>query len=128
MGTAHTLARQFFWYENVLWKEDLSTRPTSVFLSANDAIVNAAVIREYLTDTGKIKHGVSVEQRIITNGHKRMKAAEQRVFRQDWDDQKPHVIWGDGLDHGQMFDIAAWRDMMRAEVLTLSRLGHSKFH
>lgn len=121
MGVAHTLARQFFWYENVLWREDLTDCQASVFLSANDAIVNAAVVREYLEGTDTPGNDVAVRKSVTTNGHR-----HKKDFPQDQDHKMPRVVWGDCLDHGQFFDIPVWRKRMRDEVLTLSRIGHRK--
>ena len=47
-GVAHTLARHFFWAENVLWKEDLGGRKVSVALSGRDLIVDTRAVGRYL--------------------------------------------------------------------------------
>lgn len=44
---AHSLSRNFFWFENLLWPEQL-TMPALVVLSGKDSIVPAHSIRRYL--------------------------------------------------------------------------------
>lgn len=46
---ARTLARHFFWAENVLWKEELEGRRVGVVLCGRDQVVNAEAVRWYLT-------------------------------------------------------------------------------
>merc|ERR1711920_481510 len=46
---ANSLSRNFFWFENVLWPEQLGAKPSLVVLSGCDAIVPAHSIRRYLT-------------------------------------------------------------------------------
>ncbi|CAE7947142.1 ANKRD54 [Symbiodinium sp. KB8] len=45
---AHSLSRNFFWYQNLLWPEEL-VMPTLVMLSGEDSIVPAHSVRRYLT-------------------------------------------------------------------------------
>jgi len=49
MGVSHTLARSFFWSENILWKEDLGGKRLSVFLAGKDIIVNTKEVARYLS-------------------------------------------------------------------------------
>lgn len=46
---AHSLSRNFFWFENILWAEQLGDTPTLVVLSGQDAIVPAHSVLRYLT-------------------------------------------------------------------------------
>lgn len=46
--TAHSLSRNFFWYQNLLWPEELQV-PCMVMLSGEDSIVPAHSVRRYLT-------------------------------------------------------------------------------
>ncbi|GMH47179.1 hypothetical protein TrVE_jg3063 [Triparma verrucosa] len=51
LSLAATLARNFFWFRNILWAEDLPDNRRSVgILSSNDAIVPSASVRNYLID------------------------------------------------------------------------------
>ena len=53
LSLAATLARNFFWFRNILWAEDLPGNKRSVgILSSNDAIVPSASVRNYLVDKG----------------------------------------------------------------------------
>mmetsp|Transcript_132606 Transcript_132606/g.296538 ORF Transcript_132606/g.296538 Transcript_132606/m.296538 type:complete len:715 (+) Transcript_132606:80-2224(+) len=45
---AHSLSRNFFWHQNVLWPDELHC-PTLVVLSGRDSIVPAHSVRRYLT-------------------------------------------------------------------------------
>lgn len=45
---AHSLSRNFFWYQNLLWPEELSV-PSLVVLCGEDSIVPAHSVRRYLT-------------------------------------------------------------------------------
>lgn len=49
MGVSHTLARNFFWSENILWKKDLLDRNVTVSLAGRDLIVNTNAVGRYLT-------------------------------------------------------------------------------
>lgn len=48
---ARTLARHFFWIENILWNEELKGRQVGVVLSGRDQIVDSVEVWRYLTDT-----------------------------------------------------------------------------
>lgn len=82
---ARALARNFFWAEIILWKEDLKGRRVGVTLSERDQIVDAGEVRSYLTD--------------------------QEVATDHWEseDRKLEVLWYPGLDHAQIFDHASRR-------------------
>jgi pimeloyl-ACP methyl ester carboxylesterase len=48
-----TLARNFYWFRNILWAEDSPDKKCSVeILSSNDSIVPSASVRNYLVDKG----------------------------------------------------------------------------
>ncbi|EJF60429.1 hypothetical protein DICSQDRAFT_63022 [Dichomitus squalens LYAD-421 SS1] len=77
---ARTLARHFFWTENILWKEDVAGRDVVVVLSELDQIVDAREVRRYLTDD----------------------EADEPKFR--WEKDGLQVLWYRGIDHAQVFD------------------------
>lgn len=54
---ANSLSRNFFWFNNLLWPEDLSM-PAIVALSGKDAIVPAHSVRRYLS-VYKQRHGLA---------------------------------------------------------------------
>lgn len=110
---AHTLSRTFFWSENILWKEDLFFHHATVFLSGKDSIINAPQVRKYLED---------IEE------HDTEKDPEQDEAK-DLEESRPglckhgslEVVWCAGLDHGQVFDLAAWRERLKIEILRKAR-------
>ncbi len=75
-----TLARHFFWAENVLWKEDLQGENAAVVLSGEDQIVPTAKVWEYLTDQPR---------------------TEERWVKEDG---KLEVLHFDGADHATVFE------------------------
>ncbi|EJF66356.1 hypothetical protein DICSQDRAFT_166050 [Dichomitus squalens LYAD-421 SS1] len=77
---ARTLARHFFWAENILWKEDIEGRNVAVVLSELDQIVDAKEVRQYLTD----------------------EVTDEPKFR--WQKEGLEVLWYRGIDHAQVFD------------------------
>ncbi len=100
MGVAHTLSRNFFWSENILWKEDILDHRCVIFLGEKDSIINSSKVLAYLqngmetTDKG--------EDMDSTGGRS---AGSLRV------------VWCAGLDHGQIFDLPVRRAWLKSEVL-----------
>ena len=77
---ARTLARHFFWAENILWKEDIEGKDVAVVLSELDQIVDAKEVRRYLTD----------------------EETDEPEFH--WQKDNLHVLWYENIDHAQVFD------------------------
>ena len=105
LGVAHTLSRTFFWAENILWKEDLSGHRATVFLSGNDAIINAPQVYAYLGgDDPTAKHTL---------------VAKKSLAGDDTKDRENllSVVWCDSLNHGQIFDFPAWRRRLKNTML-----------
>lgn len=50
--TANVLTRHFYWYHNVMWKEELP-KDCVVVLSGNDDIINARMVQSYLEGHGR---------------------------------------------------------------------------
>ncbi|KAF2744803.1 hypothetical protein M011DRAFT_407644 [Sporormia fimetaria CBS 119925] len=48
MMVSHTLARHFFWADNILWKDDLRGRDATVALAGRDLIVDTESVGKYL--------------------------------------------------------------------------------
>lgn len=95
MGVAHTLARSFFWSENILWKEDLAEHPTTVFLAGQDLIVNTKAVAAYLRDTqsapSEVTRGLKLSgMHPVGDGDRRSRGIA--------------VVWGEELDHASIFD------------------------
>ncbi|KAG7444645.1 uncharacterized protein BT62DRAFT_951638 [Guyanagaster necrorhizus] len=93
-----TLARHFFWAENVMWKEDLEGENAAVVLSGEDQIVPTRKVWEYLTDQ---PHG-----------------------RERWvkEDGKLEVLYFDGADHATVFAKRTSRTGMTEVLQRFSRI------
>jgi hypothetical protein len=89
MGVAHTLFRRFFWFENILWKEDLLGRRTTVFLGGRDLIVDTRKVASYLT-----RLPGSDDEETNWDAHPEEWIGEDGLS----------VIWSEELDHAQIFD------------------------
>ena len=87
MGVAHTLARRFFWSENILWWRDVHDRRTTVVLSAKDLIVDTEAVGQYLAR------------------HDNRKLDGQAWKYRDWTGKGVDILWFDDLDHAQVFDL-----------------------
>lgn len=103
MGVAHTLSRTFFWSENILWKSDIAERQVTIYLSANDSIVNAPLVHAYL------RAGEEEGQRNV------------KQFGKPVNSGRLNVVFCDNLDHGQIFDLKVWRRRLLDEVLVHTR-------
>jgi len=114
---ARALARHFFWFENVLFREDVvgpGRPPVAVSLSGRDQIVDARAVWGYLTD-GEEEVGSSSLQ------------------RRRWARDGLEVLYFPELDHATVFDAGADRAAL-LEVLsrfvrqdwTSSGGGHSE--
>ena len=99
MGVSHTLARRFFWSENILWKEDVKERALTVSLAGQDLIVDTPTVARYLTDTRDAGSGMEWQERL-------------------WKGQGLDVLWFPHLDHAQVFDRKRDYDRL-VEVLRL---------
>ncbi|KFZ12024.1 hypothetical protein V501_04422 [Pseudogymnoascus sp. VKM F-4519 (FW-2642)] len=109
MGVAHSLARHFFWSENVLWKEALEGRDVTVSLAGRDLIVNTEAVGRYLAEGSEdadderdveIMPDVSEEGGLLL--HEGWK-------HRPWRGKGIDVLWFDDLDHAQVFDSSATR-------------------
>ena len=110
MGVAHTLARTFFWSENILWKEDLRGHRTTVFLSGKDSIINAKQVRAYL------------QQENTAGGEKKTESQDcATVFKQKEVAAEVKVEWQEDLDHGEIFNGTGTRMHLRCVILKEAR-------
>ncbi|KAH9848920.1 Alpha/Beta hydrolase protein [Lenzites betulinus] len=92
---ARALARNFFWAENVLWKEDLEGKKVAVVLCGKDQIVDANEVRRYLTgDEGEVEFL--------------------------WEENGLEVLYYPDLDHAMVFDT---KETRRPLVDVLRRFG-----
>jgi pimeloyl-ACP methyl ester carboxylesterase len=130
---SHTLSRHFFWYENILWKEDLEGRNVTVSLAGNDLIVDTESVGRYLT-TGNAPWTLSVApstllidvedvsrgrvDRKALNSHASQVGSEtdeEADMEVDawkewpWKGKGIDVLWFEKQDHAQVFDKPATR-------------------
>ncbi|MCJ1289852.1 hypothetical protein MMC34_001385 [Xylographa carneopallida] len=96
IGVAHTLARHFFWVENILWKEEIGARKMTVFLGAEDIIVNTEAVGNYLTRQDGIQ---------ALNDHR----DSQSWKTQKWSGKGIDVVWLPECDHGEVVDYREYR-------------------
>lgn len=90
MMVSHTLARGFFWAENVLWKEDLRGRDVTVSLAGRDLIVDTEAVGRYV-------NGVDLK-------------GEERAWRdKEWTGTGMESLWFGTADHAQVFERADGR-------------------
>jgi hypothetical protein len=112
MGVAHTLARTFFWSENILWKEDMSDRRVSIFLGGRDLIVDTKQVGMYLRGLhGRTGDGWNEDGSIREGGEDGWTASDGRL----------KVVWAAELDHAQIFDSRTRLPVLVDEVLRHSR-------
>lgn len=139
MGVSHTLARHFFWNENVLWKKDIGDRKVTVSLGGRDLIVNTEAVGRYLTSNKPVKKHGSENGFMTGNGHDavlidlesddaakpemRMRGGEgtkldgsdegdegdEEWKYRPWKGKGIDVLWFKDLDHAQVFDKASTR-------------------
>ena len=97
MCVAHTLARHFFWIQNIMWKEDIKDRNVTVILSGKDLIVNTHAVGQYLTED---ERGY---ERFLTEDESGQDEEENWRDR-NWKGEGLDVLWFDHCDHAQVFD------------------------
>lgn len=140
MGVSHTLARHFFWNENVLWKKDIGDRKVTVSLGGRDLIVNTEAAGRYLASSEPVKkHGyengfmngngndaglidlkgdddASTEMRMQGGEGTKFDGAEEGDEEEwkcrCWEGTGIDVLWFKDLDHAQVFDRASTRRVL----------------
>ena len=117
---AHTLARHFFWAENILWKEDLAGKNISVALAGKDLIVDTKAVGRYLgEEEGGYERFLMVEDEdevgvvdstgndvsgIETSGGKASTAFEDAWMERGWKGEGVDVLWFPRCDHASVFE------------------------
>jgi len=123
MGVAHSLARRFFWSQNIVWKEDLGVkgengeegRNVTVVLSGRDLIVDTKAVRRYLTTS--FSEGLGANGNAVGMMNKNGKARITKTDNEDtgaWTGGRCtgsglEVLWFEHLDHAQVFDFEKTR-------------------
>ena len=73
-------------------------------------MINAAQVRRYLEGPEGKASDVKAEKSITIQGSHCDKAGDQLS-----------VVWCEGLNHGEVFDLPVWRSKLRARVLSEAR-------
>jgi len=107
-GVAHTFSRRFFWSESIIWKEDIASRRTTVFLGERDMLLDSAHVYEYLL--GLKEAGATFDQNGIAQSEKAVEPGPEGV------DKRLNVVMCPDMDHGQIFDTKLWRTRLIKEV------------
>ena len=102
LGIAHTLARHFFWSQNILWKEDIAGRNVTVSLGGRDIIVNTSAVAKYITD------GTDDEYPNWEDA--------------TWTGSGMEMIWFPQCDHAQVFDDRRTRQKLVDIVVGYSKM------
>lgn len=97
MMVAYTLARHFFWAQNILWKEDLRGRDVTVSLGGRDLIVDTQTVGKYLNNAD-------------------LKSEDHDWKDSEWKGHGIETIWWPTVDHAQVFERKDGRAKL-AEVL-----------
>lgn len=85
-GVSHTLARGFFWQENILWRHEIQDRRVTVVLCGRDIIVNTEAVGRYLADD-------------------ETQASKDLSWKtREWKGHGLDIIWYEDLDHAQVFE------------------------
>lgn len=85
MMVAHTLARHFFWAQNILWKDDLRGHDVTVSLGGRDLIVDTNAVGKYIS-------GVDLK-------------SEDRTWKDaGWKGEGIETVWWPTADHAQVFE------------------------
>lgn len=85
MMVSQTLARHFFWADNILWKEDVRGRNVTVSLGGRDLIVDTETVGKYLA-------GVD------------MRGEESSWKEREWTGLGLETLWWPTCDHAQVFE------------------------
>jgi pimeloyl-ACP methyl ester carboxylesterase len=93
MMVSHTLARNFFWAQNILWKEDLKDRDVTVSLGGKDLLVDAETVGKYIAGVDLRSEDKSWKDRELTGSG-----------------IEP-LMW-DTCDHAQVFERAEGRRVL----------------
>ena len=106
---ANTLARHFFWAENVLWKEDLAGRKVTVVLAGKDLIVDTKSVGRYLgeEEEGYERFLMTEDDRDGMNGSAeagRRTTPEDAWMEKGWRGEGLDILWFPRCDHASVFE------------------------
>ena len=95
---AHTIARHFFWTENILWKEDIRKWNTTVVLGGRDLIVPVDAVGKYLVEDEP------AYERFLGESDVGVEASSDAWKERQWKGEGLDVLWLDHCDHAQSFE------------------------
>ena len=137
MGVAHSLARRFFWSQNIVWKEDLGLeeeneeegRNVTVVLSGKDLIVDTDAVRRYLT--ASFSEGRVANDQAACMANRNGKARITHIGKEDtgaWTGGRCkgsglEVLWFEHLDHAQVFDFEKTRESVVKAIALYAAKG-----
>ncbi|KAI9666887.1 MAG: hypothetical protein M1831_001392 [Alyxoria varia] len=137
MGVAHTLARRFFWSENIIWKEDLGLegkegeqgRDVTVLLSGKDIIVDTRAVRCYLTASSQEKPTAKGKAMETTTDAEKTNVTE--IFDEEagdledrpWSGSGLELLWFENLEHGHVFNSRRTRKPLLKAIDVYSAKG-----
>jgi len=119
IGVAHTLARRFFWSENIIWKEDLGLeveqweegRKVTVVFGGKDILVDTNTVGRYLMGASfkgpqiidkEIRMASEIKMATVSG----LVSAEGEEWKtRPWMGSGLEVLWYEQLDHGQVFEL-----------------------
>lgn len=104
MMVSHTLARHFFWADNILWKEDLKGHNVTVSLAGRDLIVDTETVGKYLA-------GVD------------LRSEESAWKNKDWVGLDLEILWFPTCDHAQVFERKETRKRLGDVVRGYAKIG-----
>lgn len=121
IGVSWTLARHFFWADNILWREDLVSGarkdwPTTVSLGGKDLIVDSEVVGRYLGGGGG---GGGTKSDADGDDEHEWKS---RAWTGRTD--QPEVVWWPELDHAQVFDKKSTRRKLLNILMVYCAMKH----
>jgi pimeloyl-ACP methyl ester carboxylesterase len=93
MGAAHAITRRFDWSENVLWKDELPGRRTTVLLSGKDIIVDTEGLGNYLAAN------LLATDPTMDEGYSALSWKNR-----EWRIDGLNIFWYDELNHAEIFD------------------------
>jgi pimeloyl-ACP methyl ester carboxylesterase len=139
IGVAHTLARRFFWSENIIWKEDLGLevkqweegRKVTVVFGGKDILVDTNTVGRYLM--GASLNGSQISDKAIRMANEfkmatvsgLVSAEEEEWKTRPWKGSGLEVLWFEQLDHGQVFELERTRRPIIKAIEVYTRLKGS---
>ena len=113
-GVAHTLGRHFFWYENVLWRDRVTEMvgkgmKITASLASADLIVDTQTVGMYLTEHSSRSARSQVGETEGVQSDRNTYGTANQWKQLAWTGSGIEVVWWEGFNHAQVYDLAATR-------------------